>query len=156
MSTIVNLNKYCSENQMDTMALVRLVKNSGILVYKIGSNHFVDNEDALNKAIGIDFERKRQSAERKSTLARERAVFDRMQKAIFEGLKRVHPSLSDDDVRNLANSVSINMSDEVRAAIFDQLVGARNSVRSTAPTSTAPTSTAQTSTAQTPAEGGQP
>jgi len=59
MNKIFSLNKYCREVEIDVNSLVKICKRSGIDVYTVGTSHYTENSEAVDKALLLEMQRKK-------------------------------------------------------------------------------------------------
>lgn len=87
MAEKVNISKYCLENSVDPIALMKLMRNRGYPIYKIGGTYFVDSVDSIVEALVIDNQRRVELSNAKSEKARDRAERARMEREFIGSLE---------------------------------------------------------------------
>lgn len=116
MSKVCNLSKYCAENQMNINSLVTLCKRSNQDVYRVGDDFFVDDEENLNKAFIVDFERKRQRTKEKSQTMKLRAQNAKEERRIMNMLAASGTRFGDSSVNKYLDEFKLkNANKEISA-----------------------------------------
>ncbi len=61
----VNVEKWCVANEINVVNVLKMLKQSKVVVYVIGAAHYVDAEEVLEQAISGSCERQKQSHEKR-------------------------------------------------------------------------------------------
>ncbi len=61
----VNVEKWCVANDVNVVNILKMLKQSKVVVYVIGAAHYVDAEEVLEQAISVSCERQKLSHEKR-------------------------------------------------------------------------------------------